>query len=122
MIPKYNAHKLIYHAMLCHGMLEGFALYLSKKVHHQIEIKPYDFSLPCRLIYHQDSALSSKYFQRNSFRRMYMGRFLGFGQVQYWVSNGICYFDSVAVARQIFLVLEIITDCLRIWIELQFMI
>ena len=60
--------------------------------------------------------------QRNSFRRMYVGRFLGFGQVQYWVSNGVCYFDSVAIARQIFLVLEIITDCLRIWIELQFMI
>ena len=45
--------------MLCYAMLGGFAFYLAKRVHDSTEIKPYSFTLPWRLICHQDNVSST---------------------------------------------------------------
>lgn len=49
---KSQKHKDGY-SVLCYAMLRGFALYLAKRVHTSIEIRPYNFRLSWALISHQ---------------------------------------------------------------------
>lgn len=54
--------------MLC----RGFSLYLAKRLHYSIEIKPYSFKLSARLMCHHDRLSLSK-----SGPRTYLGKYTG---------------------------------------------
>ena len=88
-----------------HNMLEGIALYLSKKMH--TPLRSSQRVLGCLV-----DLLSLRHYSEDivePWGQMYDGGWLcftGLAWIQYGMPNGVCYFDLFAIFCQIFLILK----------------
>ena len=73
-----------------------------------VDMKPYGFRLPWRLLCHQDSASLSKQGPRTRTDRFTLGFLLDLDGFNIGMPNGGCYFDQFAIFRRIVLVLKLV--------------